>query len=491
MPPRSKAAWALLAAAAVVTMIAWWIRTRSAAPDGRRANEITRIEPSAPERARLGTSPQAPEPGARVQSPPSTPPGSSEKRPPSVYEGVVIDAATQGPVPDVVIQLAAAWSLEGTAPPAFTTTSSAGRFRVGVEGDRTVRTVPDVAPRQGWERIGWTIEGNDDSHVLPEDGAVAHVVLRVRAAYGVTGLVRDETGKPVARATAEHLVVLDVRGGESTLGHRTVVADAEGRFQVGPFPMDPKVGVVRPAPAGPELVVHADGFAPTIVDLSEVTPPSRDALVVTLRRGRTVSGVVVDARGNPVRDAPIAVEYRSSSRSRQGTRTDGAGAFRFEHLPVGDATIRAWAPSRDAKASLGLASATGEVRLVLEEIRLSTPPRTTRVLGLAVADADDEMRAAYDLPAGVSVVVLGVEERAQHLGIGSLEPGDGIWMVGEDVVTSVRDFVARLVVAAAAKPYDERRRIVYSFWRDTTAGTNTQYLELDAADGVEVRSLAR
>jgi len=156
-----------------------------------------------------------------------------------------------------------------------------------------------------------------------------------------------------------------------------------------------------------------------------------------------------------------------------------------------EATLLARAPSLDAKARRGvdLEADDLDVRLVVEPIRLSKPPKATALLGIELADVDDEMRAAYDLPASVHVMIADAGPTGFGLGIGRLERGYGLWMVGEKAVGSVRDAVEELVKALGTREEMPSARVVYTYWDEDGSGTNTQGLRGDPERIAELKAV--
>jgi hypothetical protein len=278
----------------------------------------------------------------------------------------------------------------------------------------------------------------------------------------------DDEGRPAVGAQVRYAVPTQA-GNSVVIGsgeHRT---DATGRFDVGPFAEDPRAG---PSEPWSSVFVLQSGFATLRLEPRSVPPSERDRVTIHLTRGFTLAGVLMDTEGRPLADGTVAAEYGADWNLRRGARTDRDGRFRLERLTPGPLTLLARAFAHDAKArrDLDLTADDTDVRLVAEPIRLSRPPVTTPVLGVALADVDDELRAAYDVPDYVKVLIVDPGPDLAALRIGRLEKGYGLWMVGDTAVTSVRDAVERLTGGA--------RRVVYTFWDERMSGTNTQHLSL-------------
>jgi protocatechuate 3,4-dioxygenase beta subunit len=173
-------------------------------------------------------------------------------------------------------------------------------------------------------------------------GATAEATLKLEAGVAVEGTVRDGSGAPVPAAdiwlTAYHMTWM--------AGAVVAHADERGAFRVREVPKSQSLGALAP------------GFAPSeLVDLDLLdtkTEPVHVALVLTARGG-ALAGRVVDARGNVVAGAMVAVgsadrihDMRTSGTmvekwSPRTVRTDTNGAFRIDSLQPGKQPVEVWA----------------------------------------------------------------------------------------------------------------------------------------------------
>ena len=113
-----------------------------------------------------------------------------------------------------------------------------------------------------------------------------NVKLELKSPGGVKGLVLDQEGAPVTRFT--------VTVGEPP---STPVRSDEGRFSVGSIP-----------PGKHDVTVTGQGYAPAVQkDVTVASGSVKDLGTLTLTRGRSVSGMVVDAKGGPVAGATVVV----------------------------------------------------------------------------------------------------------------------------------------------------------------------------------------
>jgi hypothetical protein len=154
----------------------------------------------------------------------------------------------------------------------------------------------------------------------------------------------------------------------------------------------------------------------------------------------------------------------------------------LESLTPGKATliVRAFARDLKAKREMTIAEDDYDIELVAEAITLQAIPPTTDVLSLGLAEVTDELRRAYDIPDYVHVVILDPGADPMGLGIGTLEKGFGIYKVGHEKVSTVRQVVESLIAVSSARDANTRGRVVYTFWNERMAGTNTQHVRLTA-----------
>ena len=169
---------------------------------------------------------------------------------------------------------------------------------------------------------------------LDGEHARSGIELRLVAGAVVRGTVVDHGGAPVP--SAEVSVV--VHGYVPWRARRQAFTDATGAFSIGG--LEPRaVDVVAWHDSGTSAIVPADLEA------------NRDqTLALALEVSRTITGTVVDHRGQPIADAqviamPDADRAAWAIRGGQETMTDQAGGFRFAGLPDGGYRVRAARPS--------------------------------------------------------------------------------------------------------------------------------------------------
>jgi hypothetical protein len=505
---RRLASGIVVAAMVVVAVLFAW---PSAPPTGKPAEVGRRPpEPVAPPPALVPSPPPPAPPSAMEPEPPppmATPPPPTEIRVAYLFRDVVGDA----PVARTTVK--ASWEVFERVEQSFrmsrhdvsATTDEAGRATFVIPGAtrwgfsgfdagptwQVVRVVPPGAktsPAPGAPRA-------EAPPPPPPDPDVPTVVYLCKA-FRLKGRTFDAQGRPLPDVQVSYGVRMPHETAVS-LGNVMARTDADGAFDLGPFPEDP----TAPFGKAPEpwlasmmkVTFHQDGFATTRIDPAAVPKEERDDLRVWLSPGVVVSGVLVDDRGRPLPDAVVAIEYGAEYDLRRGTRTDAQGRFRIDRVAPGKPTLLARAFDHDAKAKreLVVERADLDLKVVAETIRLSHPPRTTRLFGIDLADVDDEMRAAYDLPEHVHVMVFATGDEPDRWGIGRLAKGYGIWIVGEEAATSVKDAVERMLRPpnTSNDSMEGSKRVVYTFWDEDMSGTNTQYVRLGPGMREELEAL--
>ncbi len=116
---------------------------------------------------------------------------------------------------------------------------------------------------------------------------------------------------------------------------------------------------------------------------------------------------------------------------------------------------------------------------------------------MLLATVTPRIRKQYGLPDTAGVVVLDAGENPSRFGIGDIRAGDAFWMVGDDPVEDIVDFLVILFgkrlqqrdsqVSPPEKPHGVR--VVYLFRRVSTDGrwySNTQAMTLTDRDWLNV-----
>jgi len=307
--------------------------------------------------------------------------------------------------------------LDGSAEPVADCEVTAKR------GDQPV--AKDVTETDGTFLLGGLDEGEyplvaacgegTAARVARAGGEVVTLVLQHRGE--VSGEVADETGGPVLAFT----VALGVEGdARAATGVPEPVSGHGGRFSLGDVPE-----------GSYSLRVVAAGFTGTRISTVRVSAGrNTDIGRLTLRRGFTVVGNVVDGLGNPVGGAQVGPATASGlSWDAARSLTDEAGHFELAGLPAGAVDIVArhpdYAGGRVAGVEVG-----GDEQPPAIEIVLTSGGR----LEGRLASVRGQARG------GASVVVQGLGSRASPGGAGWRSPvgSDGAFAFEHVPAGSVR-----------------------------------------------------
>jgi hypothetical protein len=221
------------------------------------------------------------------------------------------------------------------------TSDAAGAFRLPA--------VPKEAPT-----VVAVASGYETARVpLPrrEEQTDAVIRVRLRSAPPVLGDVRDADGKAV------HAQVVACEGQPS---EARVESGDDGTFQL------------PPSTLGCAAVAQHDEYAPS--DPATVVGGRR--LLLQLKSGGTIEGLVVDDQGAPVTAFSVGIESFSGAQRRVGKNggarnvEDPRGSFRWEKLAPGDYVLTATAqdkPPTHSDPVAVTAGAVAHVRIVLAQ----------------------------------------------------------------------------------------------------------------------------
>jgi len=260
----------------------------------------------------------------------------------TLLSGVVVDRQG-GPIPDVQIlavgnpEFAAfAGMREGDL---LATTDGEGKF-----------TIHD---RRRGERLALSFAAEGlATKVLPnvEVGATEPLRVVLEPTLEVAGRVLDEDRRPVANA---ELNVTRRSEGRFFAGFMDAVSDADGAFRL--RDVQPGLSV---------LEAEAEGFEPTkLAGLELVAGQNLEGIEVTLHRGASLTGQVLDARNEPLRGARVMA--LSEMEPRAMTSTDAAGQFRLAGLPTGNLLVVAQDSTGEREARATTKIETGENTITL------------------------------------------------------------------------------------------------------------------------------
>ena len=143
----------------------------------------------------------------------------------------------------------------------------------------------------------------------------------------IRGHVVDESGSPIRNA-AIHI-------DEQYWWHKEkprVVTDENGDFRIAGVELDKGERYVAPGDSPLYLTVQAAGYAPELVGVQD----AGDIPTVTLRRGHTVRGRILDESGKPVEGVSI-IERRwrgQQNRLGLGMKSKADGSFEIADVPA-------------------------------------------------------------------------------------------------------------------------------------------------------------
>jgi RNA polymerase sigma-70 factor (ECF subfamily) len=237
-----------------------------------------------------------------------------------VIQGRIVDAETQAPVADARVGMN--WPLTPE-----TRTDGAGRYRLNgwIAGRNVYHAIHVLA--SGYPRA--VVRVTNETTI---DFALEHGDF-------VTGRAVDEQGRPIAGA---RVAVIGDDDWVLSMAHGRT--DSAGTFRLGPLS--------RKMPHG--VIVMAEGHGRTLAGIRPRAekPGTIELGDVSLPRGRSIEGRVVDARGQPV--ARVQVELRGGHRAHdlppppadlhhgdeERRLTDDLGRFRFPDLGPGAYLLR-------------------------------------------------------------------------------------------------------------------------------------------------------
>ncbi len=343
----------------------------------------------------------------------------------------------------------------------------------------TMVSIDAMAP--GFGRLSGTfMAGGDARRVEVKPGATVESDLTLEPARYYAGVVVDEQGRPIPGVDVGANLAID-RG---SVGIERTASGPDGAFELFNYAVELPKFNDQPS-RGYVGFSHLDYIEARIDDIDKIEPDRRGDLRVVLPTGRRVAGTVLDAGGKPVPGAMVEVELLIGGH-RKATLTDPDGRFRLKGLSPGASALLATAFPIRQKARLALLNPQGDkddVEVRLGSINLPADLASTAVLGMKLTDVTPGVKAAYEVPYARGAVVLDPGPDAGRLGIGPIAEGNCFWMVGDQRVGSVREFVDRILAEVGDREAAVHSvRVVYGFRSVAFTGTNTQYLKLTKGD---------
>ena len=355
-----------------------------------------------------------------------------------------------------------------------------GKYRLEIREITKPTTISVDAMKPGYRNlVGTLMSGGDAKKIEVSPGATAEASFALKPSLYLKGIVVDEQGKPVPNVK----VSANAQWKKSSGGVERTISNPDGSFELFNYTVKPFAHEDDVA-KGSVYVSHPDYVSGKINDIYAIAKDERDKLRVVLPTGRKISGTVLDIAGKPVTDVMIEA-FHDDGDDRKATETDANGKFVLRGLVEGPTTIRAHALDLKQKIKLpiNLDSDKKDLEVRLEAISLPTEPKTFAVLGMRLTDVTPDLQAAYDVYEAHGALILDPGNDSKRLGIGRLVEGYNFWLVGEQRIHSVREFVQQIIAEAAKQNTDEYSvRVVYSLNTLDFIGTNTQYLKLTKTD---------
>ena len=411
----------------------------------------------------------------------------------STIHGMVTDKKSGSAVMDANIIIACPSTdmrhVTRASGPGFYTTRSAadGSYSISVPWDPSKPTASVQVTKLGYmTSAGPLMGGGDPGEValIPNESIAHHVALQ--AGVTAAGKVVDEAGTGIAGVEVTATLANKSRYGNIAI----TTTDQSGEFTIPNYPPLSKLQVDE---TGVLEFRHNNFSKFTIPDIYAVEPDQQTSLRVVLTSGGTIDGLVLDDQGKPVIGARVENEPNSTMQARKTAISDVQGRFKLNGLATGPVHLFTYQLDYDLQSTDLCEVAVTSPRSLT--IHLHRAPKVDgpkqRALGLTLATATPTLRSRYHLDQP-GVIILSVNPEATNLGIGQLEPGDLIWMIGEEKIESISDLVREILKPAHRMPDGSARcRIVYRFRRPQFIGSNTQHMMLTTNQVKELEEIQR
>lgn len=211
-------------------------------------------------------------------------------------------------------------------------TVKAGQEKSETTDDKGVATLRPMRP--GWIGVVASAEGYADEAgftTVGSAGATGTIAIRLHKGFFVSGHVRNEAGKPIAkvRVTA-HNGMWDFGTDDS---RDLAITDDKGAFKVGPLK------------AGTHSLRATDGeHAPASSSPVTISKQAVTGITIVMKPGAVIAGKVLDGSKAPVAFATVRVAGKGNTAWEQTARqatTDKSGQFELRGLARAQAQIRA------------------------------------------------------------------------------------------------------------------------------------------------------
>jgi|GEM_PF-2060881 len=207
-------------------------------------------------------------------------------------------------------------------------TDARGECRIG-SAKAALRGVSVTIQKQGYATLAksWSAPYSAGVSGVPLVELPERHAMKMPPSQTIGGIVQDQAGRPVAAAMLRVEAHLQETSGAAWV-NRCVQTDEQGRWQIGRIPCEADTVSLR---------FRHLGYINDQWSERHATPEESDALhdlrhVMTLKKGLTVKGRVLDDRGRPVPSAAVVLapaDGASFDYDYACTLTDASGEFRF------------------------------------------------------------------------------------------------------------------------------------------------------------------
>ncbi|HUY92419.1 MAG TPA: carboxypeptidase regulatory-like domain-containing protein [Pirellulales bacterium] len=361
-----------------------------------------------------------------------------------------------------------------------------GAYRLEIPGITEPTTISIDAMKSGYRRLSGTLmRGGDAPRPEVAPGVVSETNLSLHPALYFKGIVVDENGTPIPSVEIGANAYTSGASG----GVERTMSKQDGEFELFNYPDKPFTIANEVAKGGIQFF-HPDFVSRSIDDVYSLAENERSAMQVELQRGCKIAGTVRDAKGDPAPQVMVKASRAMGSRLK-ATITDSNGRFALRGIAEGPTvlSVRALDLKQKTQMSLAVDGDKNDLDVRLQEISLPPNLKSVAVVGMKLTDLTPELRTAYDLWDDRGALILDPGPESERLDIGTLAHGYYFWMVGNEHIASVREFVEQILAEAEAQtsePYSIR--VVYSLSSLEFDGTNTQYLKLSKDDIAQLKA---
>jgi hypothetical protein len=415
------------------------------------------------------------------------PPGSTT----ATLEGAIVRAENRHPIPFAKVSLSFRESGDRPGTTAAIEADRDGRFSTSIEVGQSMPLWDGWCPggKFCFRRFATDGASDDPPRVEAKPGQTVRFTIELAELTTISGLVVDEGGRPLAGARIGHFMP---RANRNPMGSMYQFETGEsGRFEFGSFSHPEDVLDADAANSASNVHVSFERRPPLSFDLRKLTEGERAEWRIVVPQGRTIQGRLIDETGRPIGAVTVSASYADPQALRVAN-TDENGRFTLENVGDGEATFGAYAPGSDLEAArtMTVAADVSDLVLVARPLDLSSTPGAVNVMGLRLADVSEEMRKTRDPNDGARVAIVDPGVVGGFFGMGRIEAGTGIWMIGDSKVVDIKHLIDLLLAEYERSKTQAHLmiRIVTTHGRGKDAFTNTQHFGVDP---LEIERLKR